>query len=135
MPHVSRHKLSKKTEEELLRNLNLVLTHIGNNDEMISFIDALFTSTEKVMLSKRLALIILIEEGLQDSQIADILHMTVNTVAKMRMLYELKGQGFKVAIRKLKEQKQLEGFKKLLISLARYSIRAAGGYVKPTILD
>ena len=135
MPHVSRYKLSKKAEEELVKNLNFALTHIGDGDEMVSFLNSLLTSTEKVMLSKRLALIILIDEGLDDSKIADILHMTVNTVAKMRMFYELKGQGFKIALKKLEEKKQLENFKKLLISLARYSIRAAGGYVKPTILD
>lgn len=135
MPHVSRHKLDRKTEKELIDSLNDVLASIGKGEEMIQFLDALLTSTEKVMLAKRLATIVLLEEGLTESQISDILHVTRATVAKMQLFYEARGQGFKIGIKKLDEKKKLEVFKKFLISLARYSIRATSGYVKPVILD
>ena len=87
------------------------------------------------MLAKRLAIVILLKEGLSDSQIADILHVTRITVAKMQLFYEARGKGFDIGIKKLDEQKRMESLKKLLLSLARYSVRAAGGYVKPGILD
>jgi len=87
------------------------------------------------MLAKRLAIIVLIKEGLPESHIADILHVTRITVAKMQLFYEARGKGFDIAIKKLEDQKKLESFKKLLMSLARYSIRAARGSVKPGILD
>jgi uncharacterized protein YerC len=135
MPHVSRNKLSKQAEEALIKNLNLVLVQIQKNEEMLGFIEALLTETEKLMLAKRLAMIVLLEEGLPDTQIADILHVTRITVAKMRYFYEARGQGFKVALDKLKKQEQFNQFKKLLVSLAGYSIRAAGGRVKPGIID
>lgn len=133
MPHVSRYKLPKKIEAELISKLNLVLTHIGKNDEMVGFLDALLTPTEKLMLAKRLAIIVLLEQRLPESKIADILHVTRITVAKMQLFYEARGAGFKIALRKLEEQKMLDDFKKLLISLARYSIKAAGGYVESPI--
>ena len=135
MPHLSRNKLSKKTEKELIENLNFVLTSIKNSDSMLLFLGALFTDTEKLMLAKRLAIIILLEDELPDSQIADILHVTRITVAKMRYYYEARGQGFKVALDVLKKQQQFDNFKRMLISLARYSVRAAGGRVKPQIFD
>ena len=135
MPQVSRNKLSKKTEAELTKNLNLVLSKIEGSDDMVVFLQALLTNTEKLMLAKRLAIIVLLEKKLPDTQIAEILHVTRITVAKMRYYYEARGKGFKIALKKLEEQKQLDKFQNLLFSLARYSVRAAGGYVKPKMLD
>lgn len=133
MPHVSRYKLPKNVEAELISKLNLALTHIGKDSEMIEFLDALLTPTEKLMLAKRLAIIVLLEEGVPESKIADILHVTRITVAKMQLFYEARGAGFKIALKKLEEQNMLDEFKKVLISLARYSIKAAGGYVESPI--
>lgn len=135
MPHVSRNKLSKQAEYQLIDSFNQVLTKIIKNDEMTSFLNSLLTPTEKIMLAKRLAIIVLIEEGLTDSQIANILNVTRITVSKMQLFYEARGEGFKIALKKLEELKKIEAFKKFLISLAKYSVRASGGYVKPGILD
>jgi uncharacterized protein YerC len=135
MPHVSRNKLDKKVELELIESINQVLSHISKPDEMTIFINSLLTQTEKLMIAKRLAIIVLLKEGLSDSQIANILHVTRITVAKMELFYEARGSGFDIALKKLEQQKKLESFRKFLISLAKYSARAAGGYVKPTILD
>lgn len=136
MPHVSSRRLSKQTEEKLIQNLNSVFTHIGKDDDMLAFAGSLLSDTEKLMLAKRLAIVILLEEGLPESHIADMLHVTRITVEKMRFLYGTEKQhGFRIALKKLEEQKKLETFKKFLVSLARYSIRASSGRVNPTILD
>lgn len=136
MPQVSRHKLSKKTEEELVKNLNLVLAAISKHEEMLIFLTALLTNTERLMLAKRLAIIVLIADGVSDSQIANMLHVTRMTVSKMRYFLESRGQeGYKIALSKIASDKRFQEFKKFLLALARYSIRAAGGYVKPGILD
>lgn len=127
MPHVSRYKLPKKAEEKLIETLQLVFTKILRREEMDTFFNALLTKTEKLMLAKRLAIVVLLEEGLPESQIADSLHVTRMTVSRMQYYLESRGQGYKVALRKLAQEKQLEEFKKVLLSLLRYSLRAAGG--------
>jgi uncharacterized protein YerC len=127
MTHISKYKLSKKLESELMENLTIVLASIAKKDEMNYFLNALLTDTEKVMLAKRLALIIMINEGYNDSQIANTLHLTRITVAKTRYFFESRGEGYKVGLRKLESIKDTENVKKLLRSLSRYSIRAAGG--------
>ncbi len=103
MTHISSYKLSKKAEDEIVNNLNFALTFIRSGEEMVSFLGALLSSTEKIMLAKRLAMIVLIESGMSDSQISDLLHVTHGTVAKMRLFYEARGEGFKVALQKLKD--------------------------------
>lgn len=127
MTHVSRYKLPKKTEETLIKNLNLVLSKISKQEEMEYFLNAFLTETEKLMLAKRLAVAVLLEEGIPESQIAETLHVTRITVAKMRYFLESRGQGYKVALQKIAREKDLQLFKKLLLELARQAIRSAGG--------
>ncbi len=132
MPHVSRYPLSPKAEEEIVKNLNFILSSITKSGEMVSFLNSLLTPTERIMLGKRMAMIVLIEEGLRDSEISRILHITEMTVSKMRLFYEARGDGFKVAIQKLKEQKRLEEFKDTLLSLVEFVGKAGSGHIKKT---
>lgn len=129
MTHVSRWKLPKTEEKNLFDALRLVLTRLTKDREMEMFLGSLLTATEKLMLAKRLAIIVLLEEGLTESQIAEALHVTRITVAKMRYFFESRGQGYKVALAKLAQQKQLEEFKKLLFSFLSYAAKAAGGRI------
>src|SRR3989344_7421758 len=135
MPHVSKRKLKEKVESELNKSFQTVIARISNMQEMNSFLTSLLSNTEKLMLAKRLAVVVLLDENIPESTIANILNVTRETVARQRYRLELKGEGYKIAIKKLAEEKTLQGLKKLLVSLAKYSISAAGGYVKPTILD
>ncbi|PIZ97435.1 MAG: hypothetical protein COX78_04550 [Candidatus Levybacteria bacterium CG_4_10_14_0_2_um_filter_35_8] len=130
MPQVSKIRLDKKTEEELIKKLEMALAKIGSTQEMSSFLDSLLTKNEKIMVAKRLVVAILIQENYTDSQISRVLNLTRITVAKARLFYELRSGDLKIGIKKLEAEQNFEEFKKMLIALANYSIRAAGGYVK-----
>ncbi len=133
MPHVSKVKLDKKLENELLKMLEVVLGRLSKN-EMNSFLVSLLSSTERLMLAKRLAVIILLKQGLSENSISLKLGVTRETVARLHLVAELRGQGYDLALEKLKDEKVMKEFKNFLIKLAQYSVRAAGGRVKPTIL-
>lgn len=130
MPHLSRFKLSKKAEEELIKNLELVLTKLSKEEEMKGFLLSLLTSTERLMLAKRLAMAVLIKEGVPESHIADTLHVTRETVSRMQLFLEARGKGYESAFRKLKNDKLLKEFKLFLIDLARYVALASHTKVK-----
>lgn len=130
MPHLSRFKLSKKAEEELIKNLELVLAKLSKEEEMKEFLLSLLTSTERVMLAKRLAMAILIKEGVAESHIANTLHVTRETVSRMQLFLEARGKGYESAFRKLKNDKLLSDFKTFLLDLARYALSTSGGKVK-----
>lgn len=136
MPQVSRNKLEPREEDELKEVLNLVLASISRRDEMLKFINSLLTDTEKLMLAKRLAMIVMIKEGLGDTAISDALHVTRITVTKFRYFYEARArEGYDIAINKIENDKFLQGVKRVILALADYGVKAAGGYVRPTILD
>ncbi len=117
MPHVSQKPLSKEEERVLIHTLTSVFVSIQHSQEMVAFLASLLTPTEKIMLAKRLAIAIFLEEGNSDAEIARMLHVTRITVAKMRLYIQLYGEGFFVAVKKLQERKELDEFKKFLLSL------------------
>lgn len=134
MPQISRIKLDKKTEDELVKTLSLIFTKIKTNEDMDIFLLSILSRTEKLMLAKRLAAMILIKEKVDHSQISASLHLTRATIAKLELFLEVRGQGYEVAFKVLEKEKIFKEIKQTLIKLAGYSVRAAGGYVKPTIV-
>ena len=135
MPHVSRRKLKPTDEKRLFDTLLTVLKKINKDEDMEGFLFSLLSETEKIMLAKRLAAIILIKENLSDMDIADRLCITRETVLRIKAQMQIRGNGHEIALKKLEEEQYLSEFKKFLMSLARYSARAAGGRVKFSILD
>ena len=130
MPHVSKKRLDKRQEKELIRNFELVLTKISNDSQMHDFLGSLLTPTEKVMLAKRLAIVVLLKEEIPQASVVSALNVTQATVSRMQLFLESRGGGYEIALNKLAKEKAFVEFKKLLLKIAGYSIRAAGGYVK-----
>lgn len=129
MPQVSRWKLTKKTETELVKQLKLVLTKVSKIEEMSFFLDTFLTETERLMLAKRLAIAILLKEEISESQIAATLHVTRMTVSRTRYYLDAHGQGYEIAFQKIAREKDLIDLKIILLKLANYSVKAAGGRI------
>lgn len=133
MPHVSRRKLEKKAEYKLLGSLEVVLGRFSKTESR-EFLFSLLSPTERIMLAKRLGIIVLLSENVPHSSIASALNVTRETVARVELNREVRGKGYDLALEKLAHEKTTKEFKDYLLKLAGYSIRAAGGYVKPDIL-
>jgi uncharacterized protein YerC len=105
----------------------LVLAETKNKKEMAIFLDAFLSDTEKVMLAKRIAIVYFLNEGIEGNIIAETLNVTPFTVSRIKLWWETKGEGYKVAIGKLKKQKYLETLKLLALKAADRVIRGAIG--------
>ncbi|PJE67747.1 hypothetical protein COU95_00690 [Candidatus Shapirobacteria bacterium CG10_big_fil_rev_8_21_14_0_10_40_9] len=127
MTHVSRKKLPNKVLRQILDSFLFVLTSTKKKEEMSKFLDAFLSNTEKIMLAKRLAIVFLLSEAVEETKISETLLVTQSTVSRIKLWYETKGSGYKIAITKLKKQKLLGELKLLALEVARRSIRAAGG--------
>lgn len=133
MPHVSRRKLDKNSEVKLLEALESVLGRLSKIESR-EFLFSLLSPTERLMLAKRLGIIVLLSEKVPHSSIASALNVTRETVSRVELNRELRGEGYDLALEKLTQEKMNKEFRNFLLKLAGYSIRAAGGYVKPEIL-
>lgn len=133
MPHISKSRLNVKVEKEITETFNMVLTHITQDAEMKEFLNSILSPTETVMLSKRLAIVLLLNEAVPASTIAAVLHVTRETVSRIDLLSQIKGKGYETAVAKIQKNRNVKLLKNTLLKLAGYTVRAAGGYVKPEI--
>lgn len=129
MPHVSRKKLPDETLQQIIDTFLFVLTDIKDKQIMESFLNSILSKTEKTMLAKRLAMVFLLSENVEETKIAQILNVTQSTVSLMKLRLETKWAGYQQAVAKIKKQKALEELKILSLKIVNYGIKAAGGRI------
>lgn len=122
MPHVSSEKLNPKLSEKLFLKLLSVLEKADRKNNMACFVNELFTPTEKTMLAKRLAIIIMLSGKTPQKKIAEVLKVSPTTVVKMSLFLEI-GKYDNILYITKKEKLDLE---KLV-----WQILTAGGIMPP----
>jgi len=128
MPHVSKRTLDPRTEIQINKTFKLVLGKL-NAKEIDSFLFSILSDTERMMLAKRLAIVLLLKQGIDDSSISEALCVTRVTVNRMHLFSEIRPEGFELASRKISEDQAMQEVKNTLVKLASYSIKSAGGRV------
>ena len=84
MPHLSKQKISVKTKKKLDRYVLDYLKATGTKSREQIYLE-LFTATERLMISKRLMLIYLIDRGVPTHKISNVLKMSPSTVARFEV--------------------------------------------------
>lgn len=94
-------KLSRGQQEDLLSDLLAAFQIIRNPDEVLQFIQDLFTRKEVAFFSKRLRIAKLLLEQKTYEEIISAVHASHATVAKVATWLNQKGEGFRKVIQKL----------------------------------
>jgi TrpR-related protein YerC/YecD len=110
MSHISLYALHAKASRQLLDKLERAIGHLKNRAEINLFFNDLLTPTERIMLSKRLAIILMIEKRFTFSQIGSTLKVSESTISAMRERMDRGGAGFHLIIRKLEKDEQVKKF-------------------------
>lgn len=124
MPHVSIIKLDPKLLEKLFAKLLAVLEHAQKDNYLFPVIDELLTATEKIMLAKRLAIILILNNNIPQHRIVEILKVSPSTVARMSLNIDI---GKFVAILRISKREKLD-LEKLV-----WSILTVGGIMPPKV--
>ena len=77
--------MDKAVSKRLWSQLLKTFRDAGKKDETNGVITDLFTYTEKIMLAKRLAVILLLDKGLPQHVISDELKVSISTVTRMSL--------------------------------------------------
>jgi len=80
MPKVSRKKLDKDIEEKIYQQFWNSIAKINSVDKASQFFSDIFTESEKIMVSKRLAAAILLVRGKSATDIKNAIHITYSTI-------------------------------------------------------
>jgi len=124
MPHVSSKKLKPEFLEKLFGKLLLTLGEAQNKKYLPSVVDEFFTSTEKIMLAKRLAIILMLEGKTPQHRVVEILSVSPSTVARISLEIEV---GKYEALLKVSKKEKTD-FEKVV-----WGVLTAGGIMPPKI--
>ncbi len=83
MPKVSKNRVSDRVYQKLFALLPTMIYACGSTNQADSFVNALFSSSEKTMIAKRLAIILMLSKGQKYDHISTILKVSQGTIAKM----------------------------------------------------
>jgi uncharacterized protein YerC len=99
---ISKHPIEPKVEKRIYEIFIDSIKNSKNTDDIINFLNDLLTSTEKVVLAKRLAVAFLLIKGdLDYRRISKTLRVSLGTIAKINTVLALQGNGYKKVISKM----------------------------------
>lgn len=124
MPHVSSQKLDSTLLEKLFNKLVTTFEKAQSKKSLQLLVDEILTSTEKVMIAKRLAVILMLSGDTPQHKIADVLKVSPTTVVKMSLAVEI---GKFDSILRISKQEKMD-IEKLV-----WNILTVGGIMPPKI--
>ena len=122
MPHVSSRELNQKFLGELFNKLFSILGKGERKGLLSSVANELFTPTEKIMLAKRLAIILMLKSNVPHERVSQVLQVSPTTVSKMSLGVEI---GKYKAILKVSQKEKLD------IEKIVRNILTVGGIIPP----
>lgn len=82
MPHISSKKLEQKIYDRIFASMVEAIAKTKNTQESKALVTMLLTPTERTMLAKRYALILMLKRGVRPMYIHQTLKISLTTVAK-----------------------------------------------------
>jgi hypothetical protein len=129
MPQVSRRKLPIEEEKKIITLLISELAKLTDETKFQSFFSLLLSDNERLMLAKRMAVFVLTDEGVPDSQIARSLNLTRITVQKLRLTYQLSKERKEPVVKIIQNPDLKLILKPLLKKLLKYALTAPFGKI------
>lgn len=94
MPRVSTRRLDKNIEQEIVANLDWLVSQLKSEEQAQSFLQFVLTREERLMLAKRLAVLYLLSKRISYSKIASALKITLATIVKLNKIQRASGTKF-----------------------------------------
>lgn len=110
MSQISKRYLQKQVEERILDLLKTSLSSIAKKDDIGLFLDDLLTPTERLMISKRLAIAFMLMKGYSYPVINDMLKVTDTTIWSVKTNLGFRGKGYKTVIEQIMSKEKWEKF-------------------------
>lgn len=110
MAQVSKRYLDKQVEERILDLFWNSLSSLSTKEKVALFLNDLLTQTEKIMLSKRLAIAFMLMKGQDYPTINERLKVSDATIWNVKTSLTLGGKGYKMAIEQIMNKEKWEKF-------------------------
>src|SRR3989338_8494868 len=108
MAQISKRWIKPETEDKITQLFEECLVACSSKDATKNFIDDILTPTEKVVLSKRLAIAFLLDKGYGYETIKSLLKVSFATIGMVSVNLKLKGSGLRKIFEKVKRNRQVK---------------------------
>ncbi len=98
MTQISRRTLGPKVWDRIYDLFLETVSSFSDKKKLGRFLDDFLTPTEKIMLSKRLAIVVLLSKGHDYRSVCELLKVTPTTVSKMSLKVRYSNEGIKPVI-------------------------------------
>ncbi len=105
MPRISNRYLHKDIEQYLCDILWDYLAALNNRESVREFVDSILSSTEQIMIAKRLAIAVLISRGYTFEIIDDKLKVSKATIAGVHHQLQSGAVGYKKAVEHIEKKR------------------------------
>ncbi|MBI4096365.1 MAG: hypothetical protein HY425_01475 [Candidatus Levybacteria bacterium] len=128
MTQVSSYPISKEIADRIFEIFLKSLVKIRDQKEADQFISDLLTPTEKIMLSKRLAIALLLQKDYDYRTIQKIIRVSAATIASVNMAIRYGSEGYRNLLNKiLREEKLISIMEKSISKLLSFPAKATKG--------
>lgn len=110
MAQVSKYPISKVVADRIFEVFIKTLIGIKDKEEADDFTYDLFSPTEKIMLSKRIAIAILLLKGYQYREISKILRVSLTTIGSVSLSVKYGRGSYEKIFTKITKEEDLEEF-------------------------
>jgi len=110
MTQISKRFLNKQVEERILNLFWTSLSSFSTKEKVELFLGDLLTSTEKLMLSKRLAIAFMLMKDYDYAAINNLLKVSDATIWNVKTGLALRGKGYKMGIEQIMNKEKWEKF-------------------------
>jgi len=107
---VSKYPLRKEIEERMYEVFLDSIGMVQNRQQVSKLINDLLSSTEKTMLAKRLSIALLLIKQYDQRSISGILHVSLGTVNRVRIMLDSGNGGYLMVISVLMKQEKYASF-------------------------
>ncbi len=110
MTQVSKRYMHKQVEERILNLFWNSFSTLSTKEKVITFLESLLSPTEKIMLSKRLAIAFMLLKGYSYPVINERLKVSDATIWNIKLNLSHKGKGYQEAIKQIMDKEKWEKF-------------------------
>ena len=110
MPQVSKYPMDRELEKRMFDIFYQTIADLKSKGQVQDFLSDLLSQTEHVMLSKRLAIAVLLIKGNTYEMIRDTLKVSTSTIVTIKYWLDDEGKGYRKAIEKILKKESIEEF-------------------------
>lgn len=110
MTQISKYPIHKSVEKRMFEIFTTTISNLKNSDDIEEFLHDFLSPVEKIMLSKRLAIAVLLAKNYSYPSIKNILRVTSTTIASVSLSLKYSGNGYKKMVEKILSDEKRDNF-------------------------